>query len=610
MLTFFGMIRQDIFIWFFFIAGILLGSCARVGSPTGGPRDSIPPRLVYSEPALYATNVESPDIELLFDEYIQLNDVTSELIVSPPVDEKPQVKLRNRSVLIDMNNDLKDSVTYTLNFGDAIVDNNEGNPISGFEFVFSTGPHIDSFSVAGKLVNSFTLEPYEEVVHVMLFDNLADSAPSTVLPAFIGKATKDGEFAINNVKSDTFRIFALKDANSNLKYDLPNEHVAFYDSSVLLSPALFDRSDTIVADSSFLEQFTGDTLQQLADTVQTVDTTELRKTYTFYTPLFMFEEETEQQYLVDDNREDKHRLRMVFNNPLDSIHFEPLNIDQENWYLPEFSAGRDTLDLWLADTNLVKMDSIVLQVEHYGLDTVQKKIWLTDTILFRYTEKGKSSRRSGRRQDDAAKENKPQLLTFNVRKGGTVDLNSMIRINSVYPVTSVDTDSIQLTWTVDSVINNADFEFITDSLPGRGFEIHTNWNENAMYELFIPPNTFKNIYHYPQDTIVLGFKTQSLDYYGKVSFSITNVPHNLIIQFFSGDKIVRQQMLDTDQTITFDYMPPKEYQVKIIYDRNGNGEWDTGDYSEQRQPEKVDFYPEKISVRSNWEIEYDWDVRK
>lgn len=587
-----------------------MGSCARVGSPTGGPLDSIPPRLVFSEPALYATNVESPDIELLFDEYIQLNDITTELIVSPPVEEKPQVKLRNRSVLIDMKKNLKDSVTYTLNFGDAIVDYNEGNPISGFEFVFSTGPHIDSFSVAGKLVNSFTLKPYEEVVHVMLFDNLADTAPSTVLPAFIGKVNEDGEFAINNVKSDTFRIFALKDANSNLKYDLPNEHIAFYDSSVFLSPALFDRSDTIVADSSLLEVFVGNTLKQVVDTTQTVVTTELRKTYTFYTPLFMFEEKTEQQYLVDDNREDKHRLRLVFNNPVDSIQFKPLNIEQENWYLPEFSAERDTLDLWLADTNLVQMDSVILQVEHFGLDTAQNKVWLTDTLLFRYTEKGKFPRRVGRRQEDAAKENKPHLLTFNVRNGGTVDLNSVIRIHSVYPITSVDSDSIQLTWTVDSVIHDAAFEFIADSLPGRGFQILTNWKENATYELFIPPNTFKNIYHYTQDTVELGFKTQSLDYYGKVSFSFTNVPHNLIVQFFSGDKIVRQQMLDKDQTITFDYMPPKEYQVKIIYDRNGNGEWDTGDYSDHRQPERVDFYPEKISVRSNWEIEYDWDVRK
>jgi hypothetical protein len=589
---------------------IVLGSCARVGSPTGGPRDTIPPQLVLSEPQMYATEFDESEIELVFDEYIQLNNANSELIVSPPVDEKPQVKLRNRSVLIDLNNELRDSVTYTINFGDAIVDFNEGNPVSGFEFVFSTGSHIDSFSVAGKLVNSFNLEPYEEEVYVMLYENLTDSAPLLELPAFIGKATDEGNFAINNVKSDTFRIFALKDANNSLTYDLPNEQIAFHDSVVFLSPQLFSESDTIVADSSLISNGTADTVSFVSDTTQLLDTSNVRKTYTFYTPLFMFEEEKRMQYLTDDNRDDKHRLRFIFNTPVDTIHFKPLNIEKENWYYPEYADENDTIDLWLADTNLVQKDSILLAVSHYGLDTAQNKVWLTDTIMFKAPEEKSSSRQRRNADEEPEDKNMPQFITLNVRSGSTVDLNSVIRINSKHPISSVDTGNIRLAWTVDSIMHEADFTFLGDSLPSRHFKISSDWKEAARYELFIEPNTFENIYHYPHDTIQVNFKTQSADYYGKILLNLKNVPHDLIIQLLSRETIAMQKVIETDGVYTFDYLEPKEYSVKLIYDRNGNGEWDTGNYLKNWQPERVDFYPEKISVRSNWEIEYEWDVKK
>jgi hypothetical protein len=600
---------------YFIIAALITGgigmySCARVGSPTGGLRDTIPPKLVYSEPDMYATNFNDPEIELVFDEYIQLNNINSELIVSPPVDEKPQVKLRNRSVLIDLKNELRDSVTYTLNFGESIVDNNESNPISGFEFVFSTGSHIDSFAVAGKLVNSFTHEPYENEIHVMLFDNLADSAPSTVLPAFITKTTEEGTFSINNVRSDTFRIFALQDANSNLKYDLPNEQIAFFDTAVFLSPSLFQFSDTIIVDSTLIPELPVDTIQPVLDTISLSDTTEIRKTYTFFTPLFMFEEEKDQQYLVEDNREDKHRLRLVFNKSLDTIHFDALNIEKENWYLKEYSVEKDTLDLWLADTVLAQNDSILLKVSHYGLDTVKNKVWITDTILFKTAQKKKPARRGRKGENEPSEESIPDLLNLNIRSGSVVDLNSNIRIQGSYPITSVDTGGIRFTWIEDSVHVGAPFQLVADTLPGRKFHLTTEWKEGTQYEIFIEPNTFKNIYHYPQDTIEMSFKTQSIDYYGTIIFDLKNVPHNIIIQFFDGENIVRQQIVDSDGIYTFNYMPPKEYRVKFIYDRNNNGEWDTGDYLNNIQPEQVDFFPEKISVRSNWEIEYDWDLKK
>lgn len=603
------MLKYGILISLVTIGMMWFGSCARVGSPTGGPRDTIPPKLVYSEPEPYATNFTDNEVELEFNEYIQLNNINSELIISPPVDEKPQIKLRGRSLLIDLNNEMRDSVTYTLNFGEAIVDNNERNPLSGFEFVFSTGGSIDSFSVAGKLVKSFTLEPYEERVHIMLYDNLEDSVPMKMLPAYLGKTTGDGSFSINNIKSDTFKIFALKDANANLLYDLPNEEIAFYDSAVHISPAMFKDKDTVIVDSSLIDFILEDTLTTVADTATLTDTAEYRKTYTFYTPLFMFKEKNEVQYLTDDNREDKHRLRMIFNIPVDTIHFEAINIERANWYIPEYSITEDTIDLWLADTNLVKNDSIYLKVDHYGVDTAQNKVWLTDTILFKYTGKtGKQTRGRRKGEQKAPEREVPGLLNINISNNATVDLNARINITSKYPVTSVDTNGVHLSWFEDSIKNDAAFEFVADTFPERNFKVNTNWKEATSYELFIEPGTFRNIYHYPQDTILLEFKTQSKDYYGTVILNLKNVPSSLIVQLFSNDQLVRERMVQTDGKLTFDYLAPKDYRVKVIYDKNNNGEWDPGVYLQGIQPERVNFYDEGITVRSNWEIEYEWDV--
>ncbi len=177
-----------------FAACIFVYSCAKVGSPSGGAKDEEPPKIVKSIPLNYSTGFSSKKIELTFDEFIQLKNIQQELITSPPLDEMPVTKLKGKSLVIELNNELKENTTYTLYFGNAIVDNNEGNPIPNFEFVFSTGAHVDSLSVTGKLVNAFNLQPEKDPVYIMLYDNLNDSAPYLEIPAFIGKTRDVGSF--------------------------------------------------------------------------------------------------------------------------------------------------------------------------------------------------------------------------------------------------------------------------------------------------------------------------------------------------------------------------------------------------------------------------------
>ena len=215
-----------------------------MGQLSGGLKDTIPPVVLQSEPQNYSVNFKGQKIEITFNEFITLDNINQQLVVSPPVENRVDVRLKNKTILIDLNNELQDSTTYTLNFGDAIKDNNEGNLLNNFEYVFSTGNYLDSLSVYGRLVNSFDLKPSEDPVSILLYDDLSDSAFLKHGPLYVSKTGKEGYFAMNNLRSDTFHIFALKDLNSNFYFDLPNEEIAFLDTSLISYTRIFHTGDT------------------------------------------------------------------------------------------------------------------------------------------------------------------------------------------------------------------------------------------------------------------------------------------------------------------------------------------------------------------------------
>lgn len=301
---------------------ILFENCAKRGHPAGGPKDIEPPKVVKSTPENYTTNFNKQEFRVEFDEYIQLDKIMKELIVSPPMKKQPVVKLRGKLIEVEYEDTLRENTTYTFNFGNAIVDNNEGNPLKNYEFVFSTGDYLDSLSVRGMLVNSFDLKPYKEPLYVMLYDNLTDSAPLLEIPYYINRTNEEGYFSINNVKNDTFEIFALKDANNNMIFDMPNEIIAFVDSVLMLKGELYHEwismRDTVAGDTII------DSLIVIQDTIiEMEDTTivdsippEKHKNYAFHVDLFAFEQEQIIQYLTDNSRPQSKKLKLTFNMPL------------------------------------------------------------------------------------------------------------------------------------------------------------------------------------------------------------------------------------------------------------------------------------------------------
>ena len=594
---------------------IITCGCAKIGSPTGGLKDETPPKIVESKPENYSTNFNSKKIEITFDEFIQLKNIYNELIISPPLKERPENKLRGKSLVIDLNNELKDNTTYTLNFGNALADNNEGNVLTNFEFVISTGGYVDSMSVTGKLVNAFNLKPGEEPVYVMLYENLKDSAPFVEIPSFIGKTNKDGAFAVNNIKADTFRIFALKDANSNLLFDASNEKIAFIDSSFVISPELTETTFYYLADSLLPVDSITDNIKLRGYVIDSItgDTLKVRKKlkYALHVNLFLFEEESIYQYLSVKERETREKLVFAFKRPLyDSLIIEPLNFNHgDSWFIKEKSDSNDTIIYWITDTLISNIDTVSLQLKYTVVDTLNNFVTQIDTINLKYREQKSKKQPGSKSKEDQKTVDKDKYLNlaFNIARSSTVDLNKSIWISTEKPVADYNSSLISLYKLEDTLEIVQPFEFMKDTAKLRKFKITTQWEERMNYKLVIEPEAFTDIYGLSNDTVLIKFATQKADYYGNIILTTENVVSPLIIQLLNeSEGIVKEKYVAQNSIITFDYLEPKKYLLKVIYDDNNNCKWDTGNYLKKMQPEKVVYYTGDINVRSNWDVEIVW----
>jgi hypothetical protein len=599
----------------------LFRDCAKIGSPMGGPKDETPPRVIKSTPANYSTKFENKRIEIEFNEFIQLKNINQELVVSPPLKEKPAVRLKNKSVFIDLQENLLDSTTYTFNFGQAIVDNNESNILENYQFVFSTGDYIDSLGISGMILNAFDLKPTEEPVTIMLYDDLHDSVPYKDIPIYIGKSTKNGYFEINNVKNDTFKVFALKDKNYSLIYDLPDEEIAFLDTTFILSGKLIREfldsvkmaTDTTVIDS--LITIKTDTLATpLKDTllqdslVQDTITFPKRNKYSISLELFLFQEDNKPQYLLGSNRSDRKKLGFYFNRPKqDSLTIEPLNFTcDSNWYVLEENISRDTLIYWIKDSLVYKRDTLKLHLKYLITDSIFNYVFFNDTVNLVYsTEITKS-----RKKDKAEQKAEDLKLTISIGNGATQDLHKSISLNPEYPIKNTDISKISLFELKDTLEFTQDFILYPDSIYFRKYWLDHKWEEVMNYRLFLEPFAYTDIYGMTNDTINIAFKTQSLDHYGKIILNLTNVNQGILLQLLSEkDNVIRIKKQYESGISEFSFLEPGKYKLKVIFDSNNNGKWDTGRYLQKLQPERVQFYTGEINVRANWDLELNWNLK-
>ncbi len=600
----------------------LYGSCARQGVITGGEKDITPPVLTKANPANYSINFDKKKFELGFNEYINGSAIASKLFISPPFKKKPRVLVKASSFVVSFSDSLKENTTYTFNFGNTICDLNENNPLRNFEYVFSTGSYLDSLGIKGQIYDAFTLEPENEGYYAALYSNLNDSAPYKQIPDYISSISRYGIYTINNVKPGIYRLYALKDANNNLKFDPKSDKIAFADTLIHLDPSKFIYKDTAaIKKTDTLEKIKTipinpkvkstiknrknnehDLSKKLANDTLLIDSImNLGSIYALYADMYLFKENEKTMRLKDFGRRNRRSLSFKHSNPIDTNIFSINPIyyqNNQNWYLPEFFSKSDSIIYWITDTTLIMSDTLRLKVKYpftnkNNIDTIR-----TDTLMLRFQHI----------ENKKAKVIKEKMsITSNIN--GTLDLDNNVKFTIQYPVNYIDTSKIVLSIKKDSVYLPEKFVLKIDTNAKRSWIIDFKKNENKDYKLLIPQGAAQCIYGLEHDTLSVYFKTQSLNYYASIIVNLTNVKCPLILQLLKGDVVYKQLFTSNDSKLVFKYLNPEEYSLKLIYDTNANGIWDTGDFLRKIQAEKVDFYRYKKSLRSNSEYEIDWEVK-
>jgi hypothetical protein len=524
------------------------------------------------------------------------------------MDKNPEILLYGKTVRLNMKESLLPDMTYTFEFGSVIADLNEGNVFEGFTYVFSTGAHIDSLSFSGRIINAFDLKPAGKEdrtpTWVMLYSDTNDSIVYKSMPTYIAKADAFGFFNFDNVRDGTYLIFALRDMGSRLLFDMPNERIAFSDTLIILDNRHYRGADSIHRI----------TAKSMPDSIKERYPSRIHTDIVMY----QFEEEQTRQQRISFERSEANKMRFVYSMPVDLDSFAINIIDYEfdnRWYELEISANRDTLDYWISDTTLINQRLLLVHLYSPRTDSLNNLIYTNDTLRLSFDppRQAASGGRGGRRggQNDAANQ-PPQrtpvetmTITPNIRSGGTIDLNNRIRLTASQPIKDVDIEMISLVEMFDTIRHEVDFEFIRDTLSIRQAYIEWQIKEETRYILIIDSMAFKSIYNVDNDSIGINFSSQRMDFYSTIELTFDDIPCPLIIQLIKGAKedIVKEIILDVhqDKTVIFNFIAPDTYGLKLIHDRNGNGKWDTGNYLQKIQPEKVEYFREAEIVTTSGE---------
>jgi len=569
--------------------------CAKVASPTGGDKDTIPPVIRRSLPENNSAMFNGKQIEVLFNEFVQLKGISNTLIVSPPMQEQPDIRLRGKSMIITIKDTLRENTTYTFNFGDAVCDLNEGNPIQNFEFVFSTGSTVDSLAIAGKVLNALSLETIEGV-YVMLYDQLNDSAPISSKPLYVSRTNKQGDFRIGHLKEGVYKLFALKDGNANYRYDLSSEEIAFIDKPVTISHSLLSPVDSM------------EMIRLMSDSSKAGDSLLAERNIVSRYSLHLFKE-TEQRklYLVKKERLSRNEIFLVFSKPpVGEVLVNPVDSSlNREWCVAEISRRSDTLHYWITDSSLYSQENLSLVLKYQVEDSLNKQVLFADTVRLRYVEPAKTRR--GR--TTVVEVAKSLALASSITQGAVIDLDKAIRLGFATPVVRVDTTRIHLEMLQDSVWIGQEYIFKRDSFSLRNFHVYHPWKPESMYHLFIEPGAFTDFSSLANDTVDVRFSARSTEYYGTIFLEVNNITSPVLIQMLNEkNDPVRQTLLTEDTRLVYNYLPPVKVRFRAIYDRNKNRMWDTGSYLAGQQPEKVLYLGPPTEVRSNWEIELTWSL--
>lgn len=604
------------------IIGGVFTSCARMGNPDGGWYDETPPKVLGATPADKATDVKAQKVKISFDEFVKIDNPTENVIVSPPQLQAPEIKATGKSIEVKLLDSLKANTTYTIDFSDAISDNNEGNPLGNYTYSFSTGAEIDTMEVSGYVVAAENLEPVKGIL-VGLYANLADSAFEKQPMLRVSRTDSRGHFVIKGVKRGTYRVYALQDVDGNYQFNQKSEMIAF--NHELIKPSVMDdtRQDTLWSDSLHIADIK-------------------RVGYAHFLPdnitLCAFHEVLTSRYLLSVTRNEANHFAVNFSygNPkLPQI--KGLNFNAHDAFIAIPNAKRDTIDYWLRDTALVNQDTLRMEMTYLMTDSAGQLVSQTDTLevlskqpyerrmkqLKATYEKWQKQQEKLKKKGEPYQTEMPRpTLAIRMQNTNEIDPEKRLQLQFETPISTIDTTKVHLYTKVDSLWYRANYQLLPaarrnaeghfvrpDSLKyGMNYEISADWKPGQDYSFETDSTAFTDIYGAVTPKYKQGFKVKGDDEFGSLVITLTGLDGQpCIVQLLDrNDKVIKEVAAEHQQA-EFYYLKPETYYLRLFVDSNHNGIWDTGDYAQDRQPEAVYYYPGKIECKAKWDLTESWN---
>ena len=602
---------------FMLFGALLLTKCASTMIPTGGPKDTLPPVIVYMEPDNFTTNVDTlhpPKIYVEFNEYVQIKDQQKELFTSPAMKKKPSVVRRGRGIVVTIKDTLRPNTTYAINFGSSIQDNNESNPLHSMRYVFSTGPEVDSMYMSGYTADSYKADSVSKsFIYFFIADSVEqpkewDSTMFKYKPQVIARAEKNGIFIAQNLKPVNYRIYAFEDTNGNMEYEPSVDQIGILDSTY--NP-MYMPGFTIWYDS--LRHYPSAEPQ-------------------LYFRMFM-DRRFARQTLSGQERINRHKAMIYFGAPnpeVTKIEFDSIPSDRVI-YDPQ-TVGKDTVALWFNLPAEELPDTIKGRITYFKHDSINNLVESEDKLRLAWVKtetkeerqereklekEREKAEKEGREWEEPAKENPFKL---NIASSGEVNKDKHIDFEFDYPLTKFDTTAMSFTMTTETITEpkSVKYEIVHDTLNRRKFQLRAEWEPKAKYELMMPAGMFENVAQETNDTIKCSYTASDPEKYAIVNIKVrgTHPRARYIMQITNSQGKVQKQLANvTPGDYKFEYVSPGDIQLRVVEDMNANGKWDTGDMVLMRQPERTEIYKneegvEIITTKENWEFDIDVDMDK
>lgn len=533
-----------------FVISFLLQSCARVGSPVGGPKDTLAPKFLGSNIDSARINVprDIKELRLDFDEYVTLKDINKNLSISPPIKNITRIipsSIANKFVLIQWKDTLQANTTYNFNFGNAISDNNENNILRYFNFAFSTGEKLDDLYISGEIKDALSLKKTSENKFVVGLYPVKDTIDYKQKPYYITKVDDDGYYELNYLAPGKYRIIAFEDENGNSIYDPGKEKVGFQKEPVVVEKSISGLNV---------------------------------KLYPSKKPV---------KYL--EMKEVPGGVLMTFEGRPDSVRVQSQN-EKLTDYKVTHAPKSDSVRIWF-DAVKSNLGQTTVENVKFGYNAGVKKDTLYNASLFyRYNTK-----------------NAMDINSDN--GGGMLAPKENFKIISNYYINKLSTDKWIFRAAGDS-LNTLPFTAKISETNPYQIIVNADFVSGKKYQLTVPKETVSSFYAKNYQSKRFDFEVDKVENYGSLTFMLENAPMSSYwIQLVDSSEKVLYQKYTKGTDVKFDILKPAEYIVRILVDNNENKYWDEADFQNDIFAEDSYIYYKTVIVRPLWDSNEKWDLK-